>query len=136
MDVTTVDSSVLIAALERSHPAHPRCLAVLQRGEVAIGGHVLLETYSMLTGGRIRPRAHPDLVLQALSRLPTPPLTLSAEGYLSALRCCAQNGIVGGAIHDALVAATAHEADAHLVSRDQRAARTYDVVGVSYELIA
>jgi hypothetical protein len=37
MDVTTVVGSVLIAALERSHPAHPQCITVRQRGDVAIG---------------------------------------------------------------------------------------------------
>jgi predicted nucleic acid-binding protein len=42
---------------------------------------------------------------------------------------------VGGAIYDALVAATAQEAGARLVSRDRRAARTYEAIGARYELI-
>jgi predicted nucleic acid-binding protein len=64
------------------------------------------------------------------------PLTLSADGYVSTLRRCAERGVVGGAIYDALIAATAQEADACLVSRDHRAARTYEAIGVEYELIS
>jgi len=133
--MTTIDSSVLIPALQRSNVAHEEAMSVLRRGNLRIGAHVLMETYSTLTGGRVRPRARPDLAVEALLRLPNPPLTLSPDGYLSALRRCAKNGVVGGAIYDALVAATAREAGARLVSRDRRAARTYEVMDVDYELI-
>jgi predicted nucleic acid-binding protein len=135
MGLTTVDSSVLIPALHRSHVAHQQAMAVFRRGDLRISGHVLLETYSALTGGQVKPRARPDLAVEALLRLPNPPLTLSPDGYLSTLRRCAQNGVVGGAIYDALIAATAGEAGARLVSRDRRAARTYEVMGAGYELI-
>jgi predicted nucleic acid-binding protein len=63
-------------------------------------------------------------------------LTLSPGSYLSTLRLCAQKGVVGGAIYDALIAATAQEVGARLVSRDRRAMRTYEVMGAGYELIA
>jgi predicted nucleic acid-binding protein len=134
--VTTIDSSVLIPALHRSHVGHEQAIAVFRRGDLRVGGHVLLETYSTLTGGRVGPRALPQLALEALLRLPGPPLTLTPDGYLSTLRRCAQNGLIGGAVYDALVAATAQEAGAQLVSRDRRAARTYEAMGAEYELLA
>ena len=134
--MNTVDSSVLIPASQRSHVDHGHAMAVFRRGDLRVGGHVLLETYSTLTGGRVKPRARPDLALEALLRLPGPPLTLSPEGYLSALRRCAENGLVGGAIYDGLVAATAREAGARLLSRDRRAARAYEAMGADFELIA
>jgi predicted nucleic acid-binding protein len=133
--LTTVDTSALVAALQRWHAAHPQAVAVLRRAEVRIGADVLAETFATLTGGRLQPRAQPRDALEALTRFGEP-LTLSAGGQLAVLRRCVEGGCVGGAAYDALVAATAREAGAHLVSRDRRAARTYDLVGVDYELIA
>src|SRR2546427_8965141 len=135
MALNTVDSSVLIPVLQRSHLFHEQAIAAFRRGSLRIGAHVLLETYSTLTSGRMRPRARPQLVVEALLRLPGPPLTLSPTGYLSTLRRCAESGVVGGAIYDALVAATALEAGAVLATLDRRATRTYEVMGASYELI-
>ena len=54
--------------------------------------------------------------------------TVGTSVLVAALQC--------GAVHGALVAATAREAGAHPVSRDRHAARTYDIVGVDYELIS
>ena len=47
----------------------------------------------------------------------------------------AETGIVGGSIHDALVGATARHAGARLLTRDRRAAPTYERVGVEFDLI-
>jgi predicted nucleic acid-binding protein len=46
-----------------------------------------------------------------------------------------ETGIVRGSIHDALVGATVRHAGARLLSRDRRAAPTYERVGVEYALI-
>lgn len=43
--------------------------------------------------------------------------------------------LTGGAIYDALIAATANHAGATLLSRDRRAAATYEALGVEYELV-
>lgn len=43
-------------------------------------------------------------------------------------------GLGGGAVYDAVVAATARDHGATLLSRDRRAARVYDALGVRYEL--
>jgi toxin FitB len=47
---------------------------------------------------------------------------------------CSNVGIVGGAVYDALVALTAAEGDATLVTADERAANTYRRLGVAFEL--
>jgi predicted nucleic acid-binding protein len=136
VDVIAVDSSILIAALQEWHAAHESAAAVMRRGQIRLPVHVLAETYSTLTGGRVKPRTHPRTAAAALQRLPGPPLALSAAGYLATMRRVAEQGLVGGAVYDALVAVTALEAGATLVSRDRRAATTYAVIGVSCELVA
>jgi predicted nucleic acid-binding protein len=135
MAMTTVDSSVLVAALQSWHAAHEPSAAVVRAHDLRVGSHVLLETYSVLTGGRSRPRSRPAAAVEALRRFAVAPMTLSDGGYLATLRRCAEKGVVGGAVYDALIAATARESGARLISRDRRAARTYDAIGVDHDLI-
>jgi hypothetical protein len=44
-------------------------------------------------------------------------------------------GIVGGAVYDALVGEAARVGRYRLLTRDLRARRTYDLLGVDYELV-
>jgi predicted nucleic acid-binding protein len=44
-------------------------------------------------------------------------------------------GVTGGAVYDALIAATVKHAGAKLLTRDRRALRTYQVIGVDHELL-
>ena len=46
-----------------------------------------------------------------------------------------REGLTGGAIYDALIAATVLHAGATLVTRDQRAQIIYDRMRVSYEFL-
>jgi predicted nucleic acid-binding protein len=46
-----------------------------------------------------------------------------------------EHGITGGAVYDALVAATAAEHDAELLSCDRRAAATYERFGIRFEMV-
>lgn len=130
----TVDSSVLVPALQEWHPAHRRALRTMRSGPVRLIGHVCLETYSRLTG--TPPRTPPELVVRLLRQWnPEPPLALSPNAYQMLLDRIASHGIVGGAVHDARIAATAKEHGAKLYSRDRRAARTYVAIGVDFELL-
>ena len=62
--------------------------------------------------------------------LVTPPaLQRSLVGRLADL------GIEGGAVYDALVGLTAHHHNETLITRDARAARTYDLLDISYDLL-
>jgi toxin FitB len=96
-------------------------------------GHVLVKTYCWLT--RNRPRTPPSVASSVLRSLPAPAIMLSVEGHMQVLERAASQGIVGGAVYDALIAAAAMEADAWLLSRDERAARTYAAIGVQFELV-
>ncbi len=129
----TVDSHVLVPALRRSHPAHAVAREALRQPGLRLVAHITAETFAHLT--RSRPRVHPRIVVKALSTLDDCPVSLSGEAYLATLRRCAEGALVGGAVYDALIAATAHEAGLRLVSLDRRAARTYAAMSADFELL-
>ena len=60
---------------------------------------------------------------------------LSAEGAQRLHARLASLGIAGGAVYDALVAATAAEHGITLATRDRRAVQTYRVLDIDFELI-
>lgn len=64
------------------------------------------------------------------------PVAIASRGYRELLHEADASGIAGGAIYDALVAFTAREAGATLVSMDRRAAYTYRAVAVEHRLLA
>jgi len=66
---------------------------------------------------------------------PGAPTTLSAEGYLRVIDLLADLNILGGAIYDCLIAETAREWQATLVSLDRRAAKNYAAVGANFILL-
>ena len=57
-------------------------------------------------------------------------LVLDAEGQRSCLRRAVDAGLRGGALYDALIAATAREHCATLLSADRRAREAYEAIGV------
>jgi predicted nucleic acid-binding protein len=132
--LTAVDSTVLIPAVAPWHAEHARVDRTLGKTtDLVMIGHVLLETYSFLT--RNRPRTPPPVAASLLRALPQPDLTLSPEAHARLLEVAGRCGIPGGAMHDAFIAATALEAGARLLSRDERAARTYEAIGVQFDLV-
>ena len=99
--------------------------------------HVLVESYSVLT--RLPPpHRAPSTVVKAFlaERFRKAPLTLPARDWPRLLALAADGGITGGAVYDALIAATARHAGATLLTRDRRAVPVYDKVGVSYDLVS
>jgi predicted nucleic acid-binding protein len=134
MALTSVDTSVLIPAVAPWHTQHRNVDEALRRvANLRMIGHVLLETYSWLT--RSRPRTSPQVAGSLLRALPGPLLTLSVAGHEHLLDVAGRRGLMGGAAYDALVAATALEAEARLLTRDERAVRAYESIGVDFELI-
>lgn len=130
----TVDSSVLVPALQEWHPAHAAAFRTMRSAPLRLVGHVCLETYSRLTGAA--PRTSPAVVTRLLQQWDPEPLALPSDAYLTMLGRCATHGVVGGAVHDTRIAATAREHGAKLYSRDRRAARAYEAIGVDFELLA
>jgi predicted nucleic acid-binding protein len=134
--VIAVDTSVAVAAFASWHEGHRRAREAMGR-EPRVPAHVALETYSVLT--RLPPphRAEPALVHGFLAeQFPAPVLTLSARGHRDVLARLAAAGVGGGAIYDAIVAATALESNATLVTRDRRALPIYELIGVELDAIA
>ena len=131
-----VDTSVVVAAFASWHEGHASAVATLAR-HPRVPAHVLIETYSVLT--RLPPphRAPGHLVAAFLTeRFTSSPLVLPGAEHARLVRRAAEAGIVGGSIHDALVGATVRHAGGRLVTRDRRAAPTYERLGIEYELIA
>lgn len=120
----------MVAALWSEHVLHRDSAAGL-RHATALPAHVLAETYSTLTSLRMRP----SVTLTALRSLDLKALPLPPSAYLTVIARAADAGITGGAIHDAVVAATAKHHRYRLLSADRRAVRTYQTIGVDYEII-
>lgn len=133
-----VDTSVAVAAFASWHVGHRAALAAMaDESDPRLPAHVALECFSVLT--RLPPphRARPELVTAFLRRrFPAQPLALPAARQRELIDEAVSVGIAGGAVYDALVGATARHADALLLSRDRRAARTYELLGVRYRLVA
>jgi predicted nucleic acid-binding protein len=134
--VIVVDTSVAVAAALPWHEAHTPARSALSRPKTPLLAQVAVETYSVLT--RLPP---PQRVTAMLARgylvetFELPPITLSAAGYERLLELAAAEPIIGGAVYDALVAATAQEAGATLLSLDRRAVATYQRLSVDYRVV-
>jgi len=134
--VIAVDTSVVVAASASWHEGHASA-ATAVRGAPRIPAHALIETCSVLT--RLPPphRAPPALVAAFLSeRFSQAPLALPPVEHLRLLELVAALGIAGGSVHDALLGATVKHARGRLLTRDGRAAPTYERVGVTIEVLA
>jgi len=134
--VIAVDTSVVVAAFATWHEGHASALAAMRRHDPRLPAHVGLETFSVLT--RLPPphRARPEIVAAFLrARFPSPPLTLPGAAHASLIQDATAAGLTGGAIYDALVAATARHAGATLLTRDRRAVRVYEALGTKFELV-
>lgn len=131
-----VDTSVIVRTITCTEPQEVHRLRdVIADCSTAVA-HVLAETYATLTRLPQPYRVSPVACLRFLnSAFPRTPLTLSSEGYLRVLRFAGELGISGGAIYDLLIAQTATEHDATLLSLDARAASNYALVGANYTIV-
>lgn len=119
---------MLIPALSSRHSEHVLCR--LHLGRIGtLPAHVMLETYSWLTG-RLGHPVSPKTVLSSFEALHISVVQLPSEQYLPLLARFAGSGRSVAAIYDAQVAATAKHHGITLLSRDRRAAKVYDLVGV------
>jgi predicted nucleic acid-binding protein len=131
----TCDTSVLVAALMSWHPRHAEARKVVVNRVDAIPAHVLLETYSVLTRLPAPHRITPADAGAVLTRLKLKSLGLPAAAHAKLLGETAALGLRGGAVYDALIAATARHHARTLVSLDLRARTTYVALGTTFELI-
>jgi hypothetical protein len=117
-----LDTSVAVPSVLPWHEAHAVCHRRARGASVA--AHALVEIYSVVT------------------RLPAPhrfgtrvlvPSDLLSRAFVDRL---ADAEVRGGATYDGIVALTTAEHGAQLVTRDLRAAATYEALGVSFELVS
>lgn len=118
-----LDTSVLVAASEVSHPHHRQALPALQRVSRGIDAgfisvHSIAETYAALTRLPVSPRIHPaeagrivrDNILRHCS------LAEAGEAeYLQALTWVQEGGWSGAKIYDALLIASAAQCTAERI---------------------
>lgn len=101
----------------------------------AVPAHCLAETYANLTGGRASQRVAPAAAATALQRLGLPVIAPGAATVEATINALGENGLSGGSVYDAIIAATAAEHGMTLLTRDGRARRSYDAVGASYLIV-
>lgn len=126
-----VDTSVVVAGFATWHERHESARRVLD-GSPRLVEHCALESYSVLTRLPAPHRAPSDVARDFLAaRFRRPFLRMSAASHRRFVLGLSDHGIAGGAVYDALIAATAAEAGAELATCDRRAQATYEKYGVT-----
>ncbi len=129
MTVVALDTSVAVPLLVQTHRQHDHVVRWWDGRDVALAGHALPETYSVLTRLPGDLRLTPADAARLLSARFRAPLLLGSAEVAKLPDALARLGIAGGAVYDALVALAAAKHGAPLATRDARAAATYEVVG-------
>jgi toxin FitB len=130
-----VDTSVAVPLLVRSHHDHADVVRWWGGQEIALAGHALAETYSVLTRLPGDARLAPADAARLLKARFSLALMLSSAHTRELPDRLSRLGLAGGAVYDALVALAAKEHGAALATRDARARGTYDAVGVTVIVI-
>ncbi|MBV9204271.1 MAG: type II toxin-antitoxin system VapC family toxin [Actinobacteria bacterium] len=131
-----VDSSVVIAAFATWHEHHAIARKAMASRPRLIA-HAAIESYSVLTRLPAPHRAYPSIAHAFITeRFTEPFLTLSQTGYQELLATIAAGHILGSPAYDALIAFTAVEHQAMLLTLDQRATPTYEAIGATVEQLA
>lgn len=129
MTALGLDTSVAVPLLVQTHHAHAEITRWWDGREVALSGHALAETYSVLTRLPGDIRLAPDDAARLLTERFVEPLLLRSEVAAHLPETLGRLRIAGGAVYDALVALAAVEHGADLATRDVRAKATYEAVG-------
>jgi len=130
-----VDTSVAVAALDSGHAAHAGCHEAVKRHRPGLAGHAAFETYSVITRMPGALAVDGPTAAEVLARTFPQVLWMDAGQAAALLARCGPLGIVGGAVYDALVGEAARTAGCRLLTRDQRARRTYELIGVDHEVV-
>ncbi len=126
----TADSSVVIAGFASWHTRHEAALKVL-RGIGDLVAHAEVECYSVLTRLPEPFQIAPDDMAGYLrKRYPGKRMVLPESARRDLVGRLAGLSIAGGAVYEAMVAATAAHHGYRLLSCDRRARSTYERLGV------
>ena len=131
------DSSVTIAAAAPWHVAHERAVVALAAEQPSLIAHVAYETTAAMSRMPEGRRIAPTVVLDWLERrFPEDWLVIPDAAARLALRGAVDRDIRGGALYDALIAATAAHHRHTLLSADRRAASVYAALEVNVMYVA
>jgi predicted nucleic acid-binding protein len=132
---TLLDTSAAVAFLVADHKHHDATFEALAQRQLGLAGHAAFETFSVLT--RLPPptRRTPAAVTRLLAANFPHSRFLSGRRASELLASLAGHGLAGGAVYDALVAATALEHELTLATRDKRALDTYRTLDIAVELL-
>ena len=129
------DSSVLIPAILASHEFHEACHESAGLVDSAIG-HALVETYAVLTRLPQPYTVPPAQASEALRSFSSRIITLSPDELVDAIDRLAAARVTGGSSYDALIAVTATQHGAILLTRDERASAVYERMGADVRWVA
>ena len=129
MTALALDTSVAVPLLVRTHRSHAAVARWWDGRDVALSGHALAETYSVLTRLPGDLRLAPVDAARLIAERFLEPLILGSDVAGRLPDVLGRLGIAGGAVYDALVALAAVEHGADLATRDVRARATYQTVG-------
>ncbi len=133
------DSSVLVAGYVAEHDFYDVAKAAVfeVRTEGRLVAHTMAETYALLSAPAGVYRVDPPAVLEYLKTLLDDSLPVQPRpgSYLEALELLSGEGRGGATIYDALIALTARDAGATLISLDRRARSTYELCGVEFRFL-
>ena len=130
MTILALDTSVAVPLLVQTHRDHAAVVGWWRGRDIALAGHALAETYSVLTRLPGDLRLSPADAAKLLAARFAGPLLLPNAEMAKLPERLAALGIAGGAVYDALVALAAAHHGAELATRDARATATYEQVGV------
>jgi toxin FitB len=122
--------------LVQSHHDHASVVRWWNGQDVALSGHALAETYSVLTRLPGDARLAPIDAARLLEARFSAALMLSISRSRKLPSTLSSLGIAGSAVYDALVALVAKDHGVTLATRDARAHGTYDAVGVKVIVVA
>jgi toxin FitB len=131
-----LDTSVAIALLVQTHREHTAIVHWWAGREIALCGHAVAETYSVLTRLPGDLRLAPADAARLIAERFADPLILGPKVAKRLPDVLSGLGIAGGAVYDALIALAALEHDASLATRDVRAKATYELVGAKVIIAA
>jgi predicted nucleic acid-binding protein len=129
------DASVLVPALLASHEFHEACHESAGLIDSAIG-HALIETYAVLTRLPQPYTVPPVQASTALRSYHANVLVLPGDEVPDAIDRFVIARASGGASYDALIAVTAKQHGATLLTRDERAAEIYERLGTDVRWVA
>ena len=130
-----VDTSVVVAAFAEWHPAHVAAQRTLDAAP-RLPGHAGLEAFSVLTRLPAPHRAAAgDIAAFLRDEFRDPWLILGGAELAATVDRLVSLGITGGATYDAVIGMTVKNAGATLLTRDRRALKVYERLGVEFEFI-